>query len=299
MTARSNRGSPIPAWQATACQKGSADFHERKIRGRRDGSSLETVTHRHYLAVHPFAGETSMAIQVGDRIPDVQLTLATPEGPVPAKRRRLFRRQARCAVRGTGSLHADLLRPPPAELRREGRRAEGQGHRRNRRTSVNDAFVMGAWNRDQGIGPTPRCWPTAMASSAEAVGLTMDASKFGMGKRSQRYSMLSTTASSNKSTSRRPANIQPPAPRRCWGGPSFKRRRAVLSSLLACQAETSARLLRALKPHRGDGEGDLETMPNRKRRPRRPLRNSGRKPSSSAEAELDPALASAAVRCGQ
>ena len=56
-------------------------------------------------------------------------------------------------------------------------------------TSVNDAFVMGAWNRDQGSSDI-----TMLADGngelAEALGLTMDGSKFGMGKRSQRYSAI-------------------------------------------------------------------------------------------------------------
>ena len=55
--------------------------------------------------------------------------------------------------------------------------------------SVNDAFVMGAWNQAQGSEDI-----TMLADGngefAEALGLTMDASKFGMGKRSQRYSMI-------------------------------------------------------------------------------------------------------------
>jgi len=56
-------------------------------------------------------------------------------------------------------------------------------------TSVNDAFVMGAWNQAQGSEDI-----TMLADGngefAEALGLSMDASKFGMGKRSQRYSMI-------------------------------------------------------------------------------------------------------------
>ena len=48
---------------------------------------------------------------------------------------------------------------------------------------------MGAWNRDQGSNDI-----TMLADGngdfADAVGLTMDASKFGMGHRSQRYSMI-------------------------------------------------------------------------------------------------------------
>ena len=56
--------------------------------------------------------------------------------------------------------------------------------------SVNDAFVMGAWGKDQ--GPATRCMMLADGNGdfTRAVGLEMDGTKFGMGKRSQRYSMI-------------------------------------------------------------------------------------------------------------
>ena len=48
---------------------------------------------------------------------------------------------------------------------------------------------MGAWNRDQG-SPDITMLADGNGEFAEALGLTMDASKFGMGKRSQRYSAI-------------------------------------------------------------------------------------------------------------
>ena len=56
-------------------------------------------------------------------------------------------------------------------------------------TSVNDAFVMGAWNSAQGSEDI-KMLADGNGQFAEAVGLTMDGSKFGMGTRSQRYSMV-------------------------------------------------------------------------------------------------------------
>jgi len=56
-------------------------------------------------------------------------------------------------------------------------------------TSVNDAFVLGAWNKDQGSDDI-----TMLADGngdfAKGLGLEMDGSKYGMGQRSQRYSMI-------------------------------------------------------------------------------------------------------------
>ena len=130
-----------------------------------------------------------MTIQPGDRIPDVNLTLATPEGPIPVKSADYFagKRVALFAVPGAytptcSAKHLPSYVEKAAELKSKGI-DEIVG------TSVNDAFVMGAWNQAQG-SPDITMLADGNGEFAEALGLTMDASKFGMGKRSQRYSMV-------------------------------------------------------------------------------------------------------------
>ncbi|MEH0167232.1 peroxiredoxin [Paucibacter sp. JuS9] len=56
--------------------------------------------------------------------------------------------------------------------------------------SVNDAFVMGAWGRDQKTGGKVRMMADGSADFAKATGLTLDLTAKGLGLRSQRYSML-------------------------------------------------------------------------------------------------------------
>lgn len=56
--------------------------------------------------------------------------------------------------------------------------------------SVNDAFVMGAWARDQKCGGKVRMFGDGSAEFTNAVGLALDLTARGMGVRSQRYSML-------------------------------------------------------------------------------------------------------------
>jgi len=56
--------------------------------------------------------------------------------------------------------------------------------------SVNDAFVMGAWGREQKATGVVRMLADGNATFSKALGLDADFSKFGMGTRSQRYSML-------------------------------------------------------------------------------------------------------------
>jgi peroxiredoxin len=56
--------------------------------------------------------------------------------------------------------------------------------------SVNDAFVMGAWARDQKTGTKVRMLADGSGVFANATGLTLDLTARGMGVRSNRYSML-------------------------------------------------------------------------------------------------------------
>jgi len=130
-----------------------------------------------------------MTIQVGDRLPDVPLTIATSEGPRPTTSGEYFagKKVALFAVPGayTPTCSAKHL-PSFVEKADE---LKGKGVDEIACTSVNDAFVMSAWNRDQGSKKI-----TMLADGngqlAGALGLTMDGAKFGMGTRSQRYSMI-------------------------------------------------------------------------------------------------------------
>jgi peroxiredoxin len=56
--------------------------------------------------------------------------------------------------------------------------------------SVNDAFVMGAWGRDQKVAGKVRMIADGDAAFAKATGLTLDLNGKGLGLRSNRYSML-------------------------------------------------------------------------------------------------------------
>ncbi len=56
--------------------------------------------------------------------------------------------------------------------------------------SVNDVFVMNAWGKDQQVGEDVVMLADGNGAFAKAVGLTMDGTGFGMGSRSQRYSMI-------------------------------------------------------------------------------------------------------------
>lgn len=56
--------------------------------------------------------------------------------------------------------------------------------------SVNDAFVMGAWGKDQGVGDKIDMLGDGSADFAKATGLSLDLTARGMGMRNQRYAMV-------------------------------------------------------------------------------------------------------------
>ena len=130
-----------------------------------------------------------MAINVGDRLPDVPLTVATPDGPEQTTSTDFFagRRVALFAVPGayTPTCSARHL-PSYVEKASE---LKGKGVDDIACISVNDPFVMSAWTKSDGSEDITML-ADGNGAFAEAVGLSMDASKFGMGKRSQRYSMV-------------------------------------------------------------------------------------------------------------
>jgi peroxiredoxin len=130
-----------------------------------------------------------MTIHVGDRLPDVPLTIATADGPKPTTASEYFsgKRVALFAVPGafTPTCSARHL-PSYVEKASE---LKGKGVDEIACISVNDPFVMAAWNERDGSEDIVML-SDGNGEFAETTGLGMDASKFGMGKRSQRYSMI-------------------------------------------------------------------------------------------------------------
>ena len=130
-----------------------------------------------------------MAIQVGDKLPDVPLTVATENGPEQTTSGEFFagRRVALFAVPGAftptcSARHLPSYVDKAADIK-------GKGVDEIACISVNDPFVMSAWNKTDGSGDITML-ADGNGAFSDALGLSFDASKFGMGKRSQRYSML-------------------------------------------------------------------------------------------------------------
>lgn len=56
--------------------------------------------------------------------------------------------------------------------------------------AVNDVFVMDAWGKDRGVGDTMLMLADGNGEYTKALGLELDVSKFGLGMRGQRFSMV-------------------------------------------------------------------------------------------------------------
>ena len=130
-----------------------------------------------------------MAIQIGEKIPDVPLSIAGAEGPQPTSSGDYFsgKKVALFAVPGAFTPTCSARHLPSYVEKAADLKAKGVDEIAC--ISVNDPFVMAAWGERDGSADI-----TMLADGngqfAEAVGLAMDGEKFGMGKRSQRYSML-------------------------------------------------------------------------------------------------------------
>lgn len=130
-----------------------------------------------------------MTIQVGDRLPDVPLAIAGSDGPKPTTSSDYFKgkKVALFAVPGAFTPTCSARHLPSFVEKAQELKAKGIDEIAC--ISVNDPFVMSAWGQRDGSEDIIML-ADGNGAFAEATGLVMDGSKFGMGKRSQRYSMI-------------------------------------------------------------------------------------------------------------
>ena len=131
-----------------------------------------------------------MTISVGDRLPSTTLVKATPNGPEQVSSDEYFkgRKVALFSVPGAFTPTCSAKHLPGYLEKAEDLKAKGVDEIAC--TAVNDPFVMGAWSKSAGADGAVTMLADGNGDFAEAVGLTMDGSKFGLGKRGQRYSMV-------------------------------------------------------------------------------------------------------------
>lgn len=131
-----------------------------------------------------------MTIKVGDKLPEATFKVMKEGKPADMTISELTqgKKVALFAVPGAftptcSARHLPGYREKAAELR-------GKGVDTIACVSVNDVFVMNAWGKDQQVGEDVVMLADGNGDFAKAVGLEMDGKGFGMGSRSQRYSLI-------------------------------------------------------------------------------------------------------------
>ena len=131
-----------------------------------------------------------MAVKVGDKVPSAVLTEMTADGPKPVSTEDLFKgkKTVLFAVPGAFTPLCSGQHLPGFVQNAQALKAKGADQIVC--VSVNDAFVMGAWGKDQQCADKVRLLADGNADFTRAMGLELDGSGFGMGVRSQRYAAI-------------------------------------------------------------------------------------------------------------
>ncbi|HZX24386.1 MAG TPA: peroxiredoxin [Woeseiaceae bacterium] len=131
-----------------------------------------------------------MAISPGERMPEGTFGVMTSEGPGQMTADELFsgKKVVLFAVPGAFTPTCSMNHLPgyvehAADF-------AGKGVDTIACMSVNDAFVMGAWGKDRGVGDKVLMLADGNGDYTRKLGLELDASGFGMGQRSQRFAIL-------------------------------------------------------------------------------------------------------------
>ena len=131
-----------------------------------------------------------MTISVGDKIPDVKVQVPGANGPEPASTADLLGRGTVVlfGVPGAFTPTCSDHHLPGFVIRAEDLQAKGVD--RIYCISVNDAFVMGAWGRDNEVDGKVTMIADGSALFTKEVGLDVDLTGGGLGVRSKRYAMV-------------------------------------------------------------------------------------------------------------
>jgi len=131
-----------------------------------------------------------MTINVGDKIPSVTLKQLTPEGVKEFTTDEIFRGKKVVLIAVPGAFTpACSQRHLPGYVDKAAE-IKAKGVDEIACVAVNDAFVMGAWGKEQKTEGKVRMLADGSGDFARALGLELDLTKGGLGMRSKRYAML-------------------------------------------------------------------------------------------------------------
>ena len=131
-----------------------------------------------------------MTIQVGDAVPSVGLFELGDNGPMPVPTSQLFRgkKVALFGLPGAFTPTCSAQHVPGFMAQADALKAKGIDSIVC--IAVNDAFVMGAWGKEQNVGDTIRMIADGDAEFTKEAGLELDLTGNGLGLRCQRFAMI-------------------------------------------------------------------------------------------------------------
>ncbi len=131
-----------------------------------------------------------MTIGVGDKIPSATVTVMGPDGPAPMTTDEIFsgKKVVMFAVPGAFTPTCSAKHLPGFVTAAGDIKAKGVDTIAC--LAVNDAFVMGAWGKDQNVGDNVLMLADGGAAFTTALDTTLDLTERGLGVRSRRYSAI-------------------------------------------------------------------------------------------------------------
>lgn len=131
-----------------------------------------------------------MTIKVGDHMPEGSFGIMTKEGPGSIATGELFKGKKVVLFAVPGAFTPTCsMNHLPGYIKHAGE-LRGKGIDTVACMSVNDTFVMDAWGKDKQAGDKVLMLADGNGTYTKALGLELDASGFGMGKRSQRFAVV-------------------------------------------------------------------------------------------------------------
>jgi len=131
-----------------------------------------------------------MTISIGDKIPNVSVMMASDAGPEQVKTGDIFGKGKIALFSVPGAYTPTCSAKHLPGFVENADAFDAKGVDKIICMSVNDAFVMSAWGKDQGAGGKVEMLADGNGDFARALGLTMDGKGFGMGERAQRFSVV-------------------------------------------------------------------------------------------------------------
>jgi glutaredoxin/glutathione-dependent peroxiredoxin len=131
-----------------------------------------------------------MTIKVGDKIPAVKLKQMTPDGMRDVETGEFFKGKKVVLFAVPGAFTPTCSAKHLPGFVEKATQIKAKGVDAIACLAVNDAFVMNAWGKDQKAEGKVQMLADGNGDFTRAIGLELDASGNGLGKRSQRYAMI-------------------------------------------------------------------------------------------------------------